>query len=94
MEREKMETVGVRELKANLSRYLKKVKSGEKIIVTDRKEKVAVISPLGKETDEDKLLALIQRGAVYWSGGKPLGIPSRISSRGKKVSDAILEERR
>ena len=89
-----MVSVGVRELKAHLSHYLKKVKSGEKIIVTDRKEMVAVISPLGKETDEDKILALIQRGAAYWSGGKPVGIPSRITSKGKKVSDAILEERR
>ena len=89
-----MESVGVRELKAQLSRYLRKVKSGERIIVTDRKEKVAVISPLGKETDEDKILALIQRGAVYWSGGRPRGMSSRIASKGKKVSDVVLEERR
>ena len=89
-----MVSVGVRELKAHLSHYLKKVKAGEKIIVTDRKEKVAIISPLGNETDEDKILALIQRGTAYWFGGKPLGIPSRIASKGKKVSDAVLDERR
>ena len=89
-----MESVGVRELKAQLSRYLRKVKSGERIIVTDRKEKVAVISPLGRESDEEKILALIQRGSAYWSGGRPRGMSSRIVSKGKKVSEAVVEERR
>ena len=89
-----METVGVRELKSNLSRYLKKVQLGEKIVVTDRKKEVAVILPCGKETDEDELLQLIQRGLVHWSGGKPAGMPSRISLRGKNVSEAVLEDRR
>jgi prevent-host-death family protein len=89
-----MKTVGVRELKTNLSRYLARVKSGERIIVTDRKREVAVITPIGKETDEEMVLQLIQRGIAHWSGGKPLGMQSRIPSRGKSVSDAILEGRR
>ena len=89
-----MKTVGVRELKANLSRYLARVKSGERIIVTARKKEVAIIVPCGKETDEEMALQLIQRGIAYWSGRKPKGIPSRIPSRGKKVSDAVLEGRR
>lgn len=89
-----MTTVGIRELKTNLSRYLARVKSGERIIVTDRKKEVAIIAPCGKETDEEMALQLIQRGIAYWSGGKPKGMPSRIASRGKKVSDAVLEGRR
>ena len=43
-----METIGIRELKENLSRYMKKVKTGEKIVVTDRKKEIAVIMPLFK----------------------------------------------
>jgi prevent-host-death family protein len=89
-----METVGVRELKENLSRYLKRVKSGESIVVTDRKKEIAVIVPSGRETDEEKLLELIQRGIAHWSGGKPKGMRSRIVSRGKRVSEAVIEDRR
>lgn len=89
-----METVGVRQLRENLSRYLKKVRSGERIVVTDRKKEVSIIVPCGVETDEEKVLQLIQRDIVYWSGKKPLGIPSRIPSRGKSVSEAVLEDRR
>jgi len=87
-------TVGIRELKTNLSRYLARVKSGERIIVTDRKKEVAIIAPCGKETDEEMALQLIQRGIAHWSGRKPKGMPSRIASRGKNVSDAVLEGRR
>lgn len=89
-----MKTVGVRQLKEHLSRYLKRVKSGESIIVTDRKKEVAVLVPYGMETDEEKVLRSIQRGVAYWAGGKPKGMMPLIASRGEKVSDAVLEDRR
>jgi prevent-host-death family protein len=89
-----MKTVGVRQLKEHLSRYLKRVKSGESIIVTDRKKEVAVLVPYGMETDEEKVLRSIQQGVAYWAGGKPKGMMPLIVSRGKKVSDAVLEDRR
>jgi prevent-host-death family protein len=89
-----MKTVGVRQLKEHLSRYLKRVKSGESIIVTDRKKEVAVLVPYGMETDEEKVLRSIQHGIAYWAGGKPKGMMPLIVSRGKKVSNAVLEDRR
>ena len=89
-----LKTVGVRELKAGLSRYLARVKSGERIVITDRKKEVAIIAPCGKETGEEIVLQLIQTGIARWSGGKPKGMPSRIATRGKKVSSAVLEGRR
>ena len=89
-----METINIRELKDNLSRYMKRVKSGEKIIVTDRKKEIAIILPLEKKSKEEKIYQLIQRGVASWSGRKPEGMPSRIISRGKSVSDAVIEDRR
>ncbi len=89
-----METVGIRELKENLSQYMKRVKSGERIIITNRKKEVAVIVPRGKEAVDEEVLQLIQTGTADWSGGKPLGISTRIVSRGDSVSGAILEDRR
>lgn len=89
-----MIAVSIRELKQKLSRYLRVVRSGETIIVTDRKREVAAIVPWGIETDDEKLLRLIQQGLAYWTGGKPMGLKSRIVSGGKSVSDAVVEDRR
>jgi prevent-host-death family protein len=89
-----METIGIRELKENLSRYMKKVKTGEIIIVTDRKKEIAIIMPLENKAKEEKIYQLIQRGVACWSGGKPVGIPRRVISRGKSVSGAVIEDRR
>ena len=89
-----MKTVGVRELKENLSQYLSSVKSGERIIVTDRKKEVAVISPYKIETVEEKALLLIRMGKAQWSGGKPKGINPKIHAGKAPVSEAIIEDRR
>jgi len=89
-----METIGIRELKENLSRYMKKVKTGEKIIVTDRKKEIAVIMPLEKKAKEEKIYQMIQRGGACWSGGKPAGMNKRIISKGRSVSRAVIEDRR
>ena len=58
-----MKAVGIRELKGNLSRYLRKVQAGEGIVVTDRAKEIAVILPYKLEGEEEKVLGLIQQGA-------------------------------
>ena len=89
-----MKKVGIRELKANLSRYMSEVKSGQGITITDRNHDFALILPLGVKGVEEKLFQLLQRGIADWSGGRPRGMIHRISSKGKKVSDAVIEGRR
>ena len=89
-----MQAIGIRELKTNLSRYLARVKAGERIIITDRAKEVAIISPFGNQSEDENLLKLMERGIAQWSGGKPKGLPSGIKSKGGKVSQAVLEERR
>lgn len=42
-----VKTVGVRELKNCLSAYLRRVRQGERVLVTDRGELVAELRPLG-----------------------------------------------
>lgn len=44
-------TVGVRELRQNLSIYLERVKAGEALTVTDRGEEVAILRPMPKTND-------------------------------------------
>ena len=89
-----METVGIRELKENLGRYMSAVRTGEKITITDRNKEIAVLIPLGKNSREEKIYQLIQRGIVSWNGGKPKGMSKRIVSRGGSASDAVIEDRR
>ncbi len=89
-----MESVGIRHLKENLSRYMKQVKSGQPFIVTDRKKEIAIIMPFRKTPMEDKILTLIQHGMASWSGGKPTGKTPRLDSKGKSVSEAVIEDRR
>lgn len=44
--------VGVRELRQNLSVYLRRVAKGERFVVTDRREPVAELVPLAGEDDD------------------------------------------
>ena len=89
-----METVGIRELKRNLSEYLRSVKAGKKVVITDRKKEIAVIVPFRKVDEQEKILHLVREGLADWSGGKPRGMSARIRSKGKSVSEAVVEDRR
>ena len=89
-----METVGIRDLKRNLSKYLRSVKTGKKILITDRKKEIAVIVPFRKFDDQGKILQLVREGVADWSGEKPRGMSARIRSKGKSVSEAVVEDRR
>ena len=63
-----MKTVGVRELKNRLSEYLRRVRAGEGVLVTDRGEVVAEIGPPGQGVPDESvppgLAALARRGLV------------------------------
>jgi prevent-host-death family protein len=78
--------VGVRELRQNLSVYLRRVKKGEPLNVKERGHRVAVLAPIGaKSTVLDLLIATgraTPAGADLLALGKPLGKrPSRRASR-------------
>jgi prevent-host-death family protein len=45
------ESVGVRELRQNLSRYLDRVKAGEALVVTEHGREVARLVPTGASVD-------------------------------------------
>lgn len=83
--------LGIRELRAHLSRYLKEVEAGEEIVVTDRGKPVARITPANGRSRFDELVAagLIEPAPVPWRG--PL--PPPIKAKGT-VSDLVKEQRR
>jgi len=64
-----MKAVGVKQLKARLSEYLRLVKTGEVILITDRDEVVAELRPAHRQrsTDlsvEERLEALADAGEI------------------------------
>lgn len=86
--------VGIRELKANLSRYLDRVKTGREIIaITERGKIVAEIHPV--EVDiETRLKQLRDLGLISWNGQK-LGPLTKLpeNTSGVLISDLLLEDR-
>lgn len=62
-----MAQVGVRELRQNLSRYLRQVKEGETFMVTERGREVARLSPSGP-ADSPIARLVAERGATMPRG--------------------------
>ena len=86
--------VGIRELKNNLSRCLGQVREGERLAVTDRGRVVAYIVPATESADLAGLLRLVREDRAEWGGGKPEGAVSPGVTKGKPVSEIVIEDRR
>ena len=68
-------TVGVRELKNQLSRYLDRVKAGEEITVTDRGRPIARLTATAP--DVDRRAALLEAGLLRPAPTTRRRLPSR-----------------
>jgi prevent-host-death family protein len=85
------ERVGIRELRQDLSRYLRRVRAGERLIVTERGRPLAVVSPWADEGDTISRLVVdgrVRRGVGGLVAVQPLG--RRVS---RDASEALAEER-
>lgn len=69
-----MKVVGIRELKSRLSEYIRSVRGGEEVLVTDRGEVVAVLK---RPSSLDSLPGLSpHRAALLRRGGVRPGAPN------------------
>jgi len=89
-----MITAGIKDLKNRLSFYLREVKKGEKILITDRNQVIATILPVERGEEDSKLLSLVKEGFASWRGGRPAGSQRPVKIEGKTVSEIVLEDRR
>ena len=89
-----MDRVGVRELKTHLSRHLKRVQAGERLLVTERGRSIATISPVNVPADVDWAHQLVLDGRAHWNGGKPTGAKRPATITGKTAASMVLEDRR
>lgn len=83
--------VGIRELRAHLSRYVERVKDGEEIVVTEHGTPVARLVPMNGERKLDRLIREgVVTPACSRTGWRPE--PIRLKS-GATVSDIVIEQR-
>lgn len=68
--------VGIRELRAHLSRYVEDVKTGEEIVVTEHGKPVARLLPLDGERKIDRL---IREGVVRPARSRTGRLPERLA---------------
>ena len=85
-------TVGVRELRQNLSRYLDRVKAGEDLVVTEHGREVARIVP----TSTDAYAELAARFGATVPIGRVQDIVAELPARSAPAgtTDAFLAESR
>jgi prevent-host-death family protein len=90
-----MESVSIRDLKNQLSAYLRLVKTGTRVVVTDRGRAVAELGPVRDEEIpvEARLRKMAEAGEVVAPGGKGLSAFEPVPVKGKPVSRTILDER-
>ena len=87
-----MEQVGVRELRQNLSVYLRRVAAGEALEVTERGTAVAVLAPL---TREDPLEQLVAAGRLRRAQGQLSDLtPPRADASISAALDELRAEER
>jgi antitoxin (DNA-binding transcriptional repressor) of toxin-antitoxin stability system len=87
-----MEKVGIRELKNNLSKYLRDIRSGKSLVITDRQQSIALLEPI-KTSPLKSIYPLLENGIASWNGGKPCGTSIKIEGS-KTVSERVSEDRR
>jgi len=89
-------TVSVRDLKNRLSEYLRRVRAGERIVVTERGRPVAEVTAIHRNrlSPEQRLRRLADRGEITLPRGRGLEDIEPARVRGRPVSATLLEDRR
>jgi antitoxin (DNA-binding transcriptional repressor) of toxin-antitoxin stability system len=80
-------------LKVRLGTYLRRVRQGHRLVVTDRGQPVAELRPIGGEGAGAVLAELEARGVVTRPTRKRLTPFRLIESRDRPLSAAVLEDR-
>lgn len=83
--------VGVRELRQNLSVYLARVKKGERLVVTEHRQVVAVLAPA--EASDEPVSRLVAAGRATAATRTIAALPRPLAARFKRsLSEAVREQ--
>jgi prevent-host-death family protein len=88
-----MDRVGIRELRQNLSVYLRRVRAGESLEVTERGQPVATLQPV--VNPDDALSRLVARGIRIRRGAGSLSdlAPPTKAKLNRPIADVLNELR-
>jgi prevent-host-death family protein len=93
-----MQRVGSREFKNRMGRYMRAVRKGQTLLLTDRGKPVAKVSPPDDAArPEASLMDVLRKLEAEGSirlGTRPLRKFRPIKVKGKPVSQTIIEDRR
>jgi prevent-host-death family protein len=85
--------VGTRELKNRLSQYLRRVKAGEIVIITEHGKPVGQITPIPNDLT-GRMLKLAELGVIEWNGqAVPTYQPQAVNRGEGLLSDLVLGQR-
>jgi prevent-host-death family protein len=86
-------TVDTKELRIQLDEYLRRVKSGETVVITEDSRPIGEIVP-APTAMEQRISAFVNSGAADWNGRRYL--PRRPSAHNHgaiQISDLVVEDR-
>jgi prevent-host-death family protein len=85
---------GIREFKAGLSGYLKEVKKGNTVVITERGHPVGRIIP-AEDVLEDRVKNLVRSGIASWSGKRlsPGRTRAKLKAGKKTLGDIVVDNR-
>ncbi len=88
--------IGVRELRARFSAYLREVAAGGTVTIGDRRRRpVARLVPIQESADVARVRRLAQRGLAQVGSGKPGTQHPVKPRRGRRtVGDLVIQDRR
>jgi len=86
-------SVNIRELKSRLSSYLRLVKAGESVEITERGTLIGRIIPTALPL-ENRMTSMAQAGLLLWNNRKlePVAPVARVKGK-RTVSDLLIEDR-
>jgi prevent-host-death family protein len=88
-------TVGVRDLKNQLSSYLARVQAGEEITVTEHGRPIALLTAVGG--DIDRMAALVEGGVVQAGTNQRRRLPSKrvkLGGGASQIAEMVAEQRK
>ena len=86
-------TVGIRDLKSRLSEYMRLVRQGQVILITDHGQPIGRLVPV-EISMEDRLQGLCEAGLLSWNGKKLGEEVTAIPNPGPQTASDILVEMR
>jgi prevent-host-death family protein len=86
--------VGLREANMHFSKYVKLVRQGQEVVVTERGAPIAVIKPLAREARPEQRIRILEEQGVLkrpTRGTLPSGAP--VAIKGRPIAETVTDER-